>query len=141
MMYVQRFSHSEVNVSGRIHSLVQQALTEQLLWTTCLLGSGYTYNWEAKDFLRMKVKSVSYSVVSNCLQPHGLYSTRFLCPWNSPGKNTGEDSHSLLQGIFPTQGSNPDLLHCRQILYHVSHEGSPFNVMLLSFTFYCSPGF
>ena len=123
MMYVQRFSHSEVNVSGRIHSLVQQALTEQLLWTTCLLGSGYTYNWEAKDFLRMKVKSVSYSVVSNCLQPHGLYSTRFLCPWNSPGKNTAVGSHSLLQGIFPMQRLNLSLLLGRQTLYCLSHQG------------------
>ena len=43
-------------------------------------------------------------------------------PWNSPGKNTGVDSHSHLQGIFPTQGSNSGLLHCRQILYHLSHQ-------------------
>ena len=41
-----------------------------------------------------------------------------LCAWNSPGKNTGVDCHSLLQGIFLTQGSNPGLPHCRQILYH-----------------------
>ena len=47
-----------------------------------------------------------------------------LCAWDSPGKNTGVGYHSLLQGIFPTQGSNPDLLHCRQILYHLSHQGS-----------------
>ena len=44
---------------------------------------------------------------------------------DSPGKNTGVGSLSLLQGIFPTQGSNPDLLHCRQILYCLSHKGSP----------------
>ena len=44
---------------------------------------------------------------------------------DSPGKNTGVGSHSLLQGIFPTRGSNPGLLHCRQILYHLSHQGSP----------------
>ena len=47
-----------------------------------------------------------------------------VCPWNSLGKNTGMDCHSLLQGIFPTQGSNPGLLHCRQILYHLRHYGS-----------------
>ena len=41
------------------------------------------------------------------------------------GKNTGVSSHSLLQGIFPTQGSNPGLLNCRQILYCLSHQGSP----------------
>ena len=46
---------------------------------------------------------------------------RLLCPWDSPGKNTGEGCHSLLQGIFSTQGLNPGLLHCRQILYHRSH--------------------
>ena len=46
-------------------------------------------------------------------------------PWNSLGQNTGVGSHSLLQGIFPTQGSNPGLLHCRWILYQLSHRGSP----------------
>ena len=47
------------------------------------------------------------------------------CPWNSPGQNTGVGSLSLLQGIFPTQGSNPGLRHCRQILHQLSHKGSP----------------
>ena len=60
------------------------------------------------------------SVMSNCLQSHGPYS-----PWNSPGQNTGVGSLSLLQGIFPTQGSNPGLLHCMQILYQLRHYGSP----------------
>ena len=46
-----------------------------------------------------------------------------LHPGNTPGKNTGRGSHSLLQGIFPTQSSNP--LHCRQILYYLSYQGSP----------------
>ena len=45
--------------------------------------------------------------------------------WGSPGKNAGVGSHSLLQGIFPTQGSNPGLLHCRQVPYHLDHWGSP----------------
>ena len=68
-----------------------------------------------------KVKwSESCSVVSNSLLPHGLYS-----PWNSPVQNTGVGSLSLLQGIFPTQGSNADLPHCRRILYQLSHQGSP----------------
>ena len=43
---------------------------------------------------------------------------------DSPGKNTGVGCHSFIQGIFLTQGSKPDLLHCRQILYHLSHKGS-----------------
>ena len=44
---------------------------------------------------------------------------------DSSGKNTGVGCHALLQGIFPTQGSNPGLLHCRWILCHLSHRGSP----------------
>ena len=64
-------------------------------------------------------ESESCSVVSDSLQPHGLYS-----PWNSPGQNTGVGSFSLLQGIFPTQGSNPGLLGCRWILYQLSYQGS-----------------
>ena len=56
------------------------------------------------------------------LWPHGLYS-----PWNFLSQNTGVGSLSLLQGIFPTQGSNPGLLHCRHILYQLSHKGSPSN--------------
>ena len=43
----------------------------------------------------------------------------------SPGQNTGVGSHSLLQVIFPTQGSNPGIPHCRRILYQLSHQGSP----------------
>ena len=64
---------------------------------------------------------VSLLVVSDCLQPYGLWPARLLCPWNSPGKNTGVGCHDLLQKIFLTQGLNPGLLHCRQILYHLSY--------------------
>ena len=49
---------------------------------------------------------VSHSVVSDSVRPRGLRPARLPCPWDSPGKSTGEGSHSLLQGIFPTQGSN-----------------------------------
>ena len=66
-----------------------------------------------------QLKSESCSVESDCLRPCGLYS-----PWNSPGHNTRVGSHSLLQGIFPTQGSSPGLPHCRRILYQLSHRGS-----------------
>ena len=61
--------------------------------------------------------SESHAVVSDSLQPHGLYS-----PWNSPGQNTGVGSLSLLQGIFPTQELNQGLLHCRRILYQLSYQ-------------------
>ena len=57
------------------------------------------------------------SVVFDSLRSCGLYS-----PWNSPGQNTGVGSLSLLQGIFPKQGWNPGLPHCRWVLYQLSHE-------------------
>ena len=66
----------------------------------------------------------SHSVMFDSLWPHGLYRS-----WNSPGQNTGVGSHSLLQGIFPTQGLNPGLLHCRWILYQLNHKGSPTKVL------------
>ena len=65
------------------------------------------------------VKCESCSVMSDSLWPCGLYS-----PWNSPGQYTGVASFSFLQGTFPTQGLNQSLLHCRQILYQLSHQGS-----------------
>ena len=67
-----------------------------------------------------------FLVMSDSVWPCGLWPTRLLCPWNSPGKNTGVGSCFLFQGIFPTQGWNPGLLHCRQILYHLSHSKLSF---------------
>ena len=52
--------------------------------------------------------------------------TMSLCPWNSLGKNTAVGCNIFFQGIFPTQGLNPGLLHCRQILYCQSHQGRPY---------------
>ena len=71
-------------------------------------------------FIIPQSESESHSVVSDFLRSHGLYS-----PWNSPGQNTRVGSLSLLQGTFPTQGSNPGLPYCRQILYQLSHQGRP----------------
>ena len=81
-------------------------------WTCC-------WNVSHRPLRRYVWVCVSHSVVSDSLQPHGLWPARLLCPWNSPGKNTGVGCHFFLQGIFPS------LLHCRQILYHVSNLGSP----------------
>ena len=73
----------------------------------------------------MCIESESHSVLSDSSQCHGLYS-----PWISPGQNTGVGSPSFLQEIFPTQGSGPDLPHCRQIL-HLTHvlnvKNCPYN--------------
>ena len=105
------------------------------LWPTILIHpfsppSWFSFNkhlWHVGHMvLNVECESVSCSVVSDSLWPHELWLTRLLCLWNSPGKNTGVGSHTLLQGIFPTQGSNPGSPHCRQILYHLSHQGIPY---------------
>ena len=64
--------------------------------------------------------ALSLSCVWLC--PHGLWPARLLCPWDSPGKNTGVGCHALLQGIFPTQGPNAGLLCCGWVLYHLRHQ-------------------
>ena len=78
------------------------------------------YNSAPSALFYIESESESHSVVSDSLQPHGLYS-----PWNSQCQNTGVGGLSFLQGIFPTQGWNPGLPHCRWILYQLSHKGSP----------------
>ena len=73
----------------------------------------------------------SGSVTQPCptlCDPVDLQPTRLLHPWNSLGENTVEGCHALLQGIFPTQGWNLGLPHCRRILYHLSPHGSPWCV-------------
>ena len=77
---------------------------------------------EKYSIVQAVIASEILSLISDSLQPHELYN-----PWNSPGQNTGVGSLSLPQGIFPNQGSNPGLLHCRWILYQLSHKESPFH--------------
>ena len=92
------------------------------------------HNWSELAAAAYKVKSESESrlVTSDSLQPHGLHS-----PWNSLGQYTGVGSFFLLQGIFPTQGSNPGLPNCRQVLYQLSHKGSPTILGWVTYP-YCS---
>ena len=80
----------------------------------------FRYDWQGifLGFSFLGHESVSCSVVSDSLRPHGLKPVRLLRPWNSPDNNTGVGSLSLLQRIFATQGSNPGLLHCGRILYN-----------------------
>ena len=74
---------------------------------------------ESFNLVSFKFVKVTQLCLTLC-DPYRLYS-----PWKSPGQNTGVGSLSLLQGIFPNQGSNPGLPHCRWILYQLSHKGSP----------------
>ena len=75
------------------------------------------YIWNKKE--RKKVKSLSRAWLF--ATPWIVACTKLLHPWDFQGKSTGMGCHFLLQGIFPTQGSNPGLLHCRQTLYRLSH--------------------
>ena len=113
-------------------------------WVSCIAGGFFTH-WAIREAqplwllvyifwvmlkkmvtgIKWKSESESLPVVSYSLWPHGLYSS-----WNSPGQNTGVGSFSLLQGIFPTEGLNPDLLHCRRILYQLSSQRSPTGTKL-----------
>ena len=101
-----------------------------------LLRVDYTYHDSSSpetrtfSYLVLVKWSEGRSVVSDSLQPHGLYS-----PWNSPGQNTGVGSLSLLQGIFPTQGSNPGPPHYRQTLYHLSYQGSSIILEWVAYPF------
>ena len=127
-MYHIFFIHSSANghlccflVLAIVNSPSENTGVHMSFWTKffsgCMPRSGNAGSYGSGS-------SVSHSVVSNFLQPHGLQPTRLLCPWDSPGKNTGVGSRSLLQGISLTRGLNSALLHCRQILYHLSHQGN-----------------
>ena len=90
-----------------------------------LLSTG----WERKGLVFTSLEKVKVKVAQSCptlCDPMDctIPWTVFI-PWNSPGQNTGVSSLSLLQGIFPTQGSNPGLPYCRRILYQLSYQGSP----------------
>ena len=93
--------------------------------------SGNTHLGMQTDIFIIKIsiwkRSESCLVVSNSLRSYGLLPTRLLCPWNSPGTNTGVGSHSLLPRIFLSQGSNLGPLHCRLLLYHLNHGQQKMN--------------
>ena len=84
-----------------------------------------TPTWNDRFYL-MTAAAAAAKSLQLCLtlcDPHRLLPTRFLCPWNSPGDNTGVCCHFLLQRNFRTQGLNLGLLHCRQILYQLNYQG------------------
>ena len=104
---------------------------ESLSYFAQVISSCLNIHWPAKYLFKCFIgESESPSVVSDSLWPHGLYNL-----WNSPGQNIGVGCLSLLQGIFPTQGLNPGLPHYRQILYQLSHQGSPRILEWLAYPF------
>ena len=79
------------------------------------------------------------SVVANSVQPHRWQPTRLPCPWDSPGKNTGVGCHFLLQRIFPTQGLNPGLPHCKQDALPSEPPGKSLEQCLVMANYYNFP--
>ena len=129
------FATTWMNLEDIMQNEINQTEEDKYCWLSLIWGIKKTKNNEThKTVSRMVVprgcESESCSVVSNSLQPHGLYS-----PWNSPGQNTGVGSLSLLQGIFSIQGSNPGLQHCKQILYQPSYKRSPRILEWVAYTF------
>ena len=91
-----------------------------------IVGRCFTV-WATREVLLL---SYNYTICD----PMDFSLTGFLHPWDFPGKSTGVGRHFLLQGIFPTQGSNPGLPHCRQMLYRLSHQGSPQTGLVIPFS-------
>ena len=116
---VDHWGPLHVALSGNHEQKTVQLKVVKCLWDHSLMKEKYFLMFQYYE--KVKVKSESRSVVSNSLRPQALQPTRLLHPWDFPGKNTGVGCHFLLQEIFPTQGLNPGLLHCRQMLYHLSH--------------------
>ena len=108
-------------VQGTLKSLLQHHSSKASL-LRCSGALKWKWKSLSRDYLSQLVKEGTLSFENfsfDSLWPHGLYS-----PWNSPGQNTGVGSLSLVQGIFPIQGSNPGLPHCWQILHQLSLKGS-----------------
>ena len=111
--------------------------TQALGWAVTWVGDGKEeILWwrDTESFWDIVVSSLS--CVPTLLRPHGLQPTRLFCPWNFPGKDTGVSCHFILQGIFPTQGSNPHLLHGQANSLQPSHQGSPSEILAI---FYFNP--
>ena len=105
-----------------------------MLLETCKEVSRYL-----EKIVAVAILSLSHSIL---LQLHGLQPTRLLCPWDFPGEHTGVGCHFLLQGIFPTRGLNPHLLHCQLDSLPLSYQESlsslfcNLNTMRLTFPFW-----
>ena len=104
------------------------------LFNTFLKNRSYQHQYKklrGQTIVYLALPRVVESLSHVWLWPHGLWPTRHLCPWDSPGKNTGVGCHFLLQGIFLTQELNPHFCISRQILYHWATCAAPTFPLLL----------
>ena len=105
---------------------MQLNILTYIFWYTYKVSQSYILGiYLESHTVCLKWSEVTQSCPTLC-DPMGCSLPGSSSPWDFPGNSTGVDCHFLLQGIFPTQGLNPGLLHCRQTLYHLSHQGSPW---------------
>ena len=116
--------HTDTHTCTRVHREAPCVSTAKRGYQSQRCDSKAVRHQAAVLLEHRKGQSAGRSVASDSCDP-GAVAARLLCPWESPGKSPGAGGHSLLQGIFPTHGSNPGLPHCSQILYHLNHQGSP----------------
>ena len=111
MYYLIYFSQPKNEVHYYSHRIDKNVETKRsyVAWLRLQLFIIYNHS----DSVLVKVKSLNRV---RLFVTHGLQPARLLCPWDFPGNNTGVGCHFLLQGVFPTQGSNPGLTHCRKML-------------------------
>ena len=121
--------------SSSVHGILQARILEWVDIPSCrgssqLRDQNCVSCTAGRFFTIWVIREAQKWIISSSTMFNSEMPTRLLCPWNSPGKNTGVGSlshlhqmfcDSLLQGIFLTQGLNPGLLHCKQIIYHLSH--------------------
>ena len=111
-----------------VSSIFCRSFVELVLLLLQVLGRTNWWNWMAGSFLEQMKRLVAQSCLT-VWNPMDCSPPRLLCLWNSPSENIGGGSHYLLQGFFPAQGLNSDLLHCRQILYH-RYKGIGYLILL-----------
>ena len=122
----------EPEISLRFHTPVNPQLTPPSMELTRAIRTAWL-----STLLLGKFATLSFNFLICCyliavlcptlLRPHGLQPARLLCPWDSPGKNTGVGCHFLLQGVFLTQGLTLCLLHWQVDLVSLNHQWSPFS--------------
>ena len=113
---------SDFTFPFRFHALEKKMASHSSVLAWRIPGMGELGALQSMGSLsRTRLKRLSRSSLSDSLRS-GTVAHRLLCPWYFSGKNTGVAWHSLIQGTFLIQGSNPGLLHCRRIFYHLSHS-------------------
>ena len=122
--------HSQVNIVRVVCNIIKKMHTTWFLLCGCWLCEGVMRSFRCFCVLCIW-PYVLHSVVSDSLWPPDYSLPGPSVYWDSPGRNTEVGCHALLRGIFPSQGSNQELPRCRQILYHLSHQGSPHLTLLL----------